>query len=273
MQDLAVSTAHCRRGHSHPRECCEDADRRLPRPWFHARQQFRRRCRWLRRSDATAAPAPPHRVRRRWRAAGPIRATARRGPASERRSRSLTKPPPGGTSAGRQGPERVDRSLQCRSPPAPERRLPASASQMLRPPSRPRTAPCRRRCFAWRSRAHAGRSRIGIRNPVEPVHQNDDIGRLRRCACAARAHRDADVGGGERWRVVDPVTDHQGRMQALLDRHGVDFVGWHPVASTASRSRAEPIVSAASARSPVTMTIRVDAGGAQRLDRRAASRA
>ena len=76
-------------------------------------------------------------------------------------------------------------------------------------------------------------------------------------ACPSGAHGNADVRRSKRWRIIDAIADHQRRVETLLDCDGVDLVRRHPVARTASRSSAAPIVSAASARSPVTMTIRL----------------
>ena len=47
-----------------------------------------------------------------------------------------------------------------------------------------------------------------VDQPVEPIDDEHDVGRLRRRGRAARAHRDADVGRRERRRVVQPVADH-----------------------------------------------------------------
>ena len=49
-------------------------------------------------------------------------------------------------------------------------------------------------------------------------------------ALAPRAPmRDADIGGGERRRVVDAVADHGGREKPLLAAHGIDLVRRHAV--------------------------------------------
>ena len=54
----------------------------------------------------------------------------------------------------------------------------------------------------------------GLRHPIEPVDDDHDVGRFRRCAGAARAQSDADVRRSEGRCVVDAVADHQRRMQA-----------------------------------------------------------
>ena len=86
--------------------------------------------------------------------------------------------------------------------------------------------------------AGAPRDDDGIGDAVEAVDQDHHVGRLRGGAGAARAHGDADVGGGERRRVVDAVADHQGRGEALLRRHGIDLVGRHAVRRARRRGRA-----------------------------------
>ena len=44
-------------------------------------------------------------------------------------------------------------------------------------------------------------------------HQRD-VGGFERGVAADRAHRDADVGGGKRRRVVDAVADHRDRRRS-----------------------------------------------------------
>ena len=60
-------------------------------------------------------------------------------------------------------------------------------------------------------RAPAERDRVG--DTVDPVDEHDGVGGLRRDGCSSRAHRDSDIGEGERGRVVDPVADHHDRAQ------------------------------------------------------------
>ena len=54
---------------------------------------------------------------------------------------------------------------------------------------------------------------------VEAVDQQHHVRRLGRGGGAAGAHRDADVGGGERRRVVDAVADHHHRAVLALGEH------------------------------------------------------
>ena len=63
--------------------------------------------------------------------------------------------------------------------------------------------------------------RDGLGQPIEPVHRDDDVGRLRRGRRTTRAHRDPDVGGGESRRVVDAVPDHDGPA-GHVDALGLD---------------------------------------------------
>ena len=63
-----------------------------------------------------------------------------------------------------------------------------------------------------RDRPRPPRNDDRIGDPIEPVFKDDDVGGLGRCAGAARAHRDADIGGRKRRRVVDAVADHDGRV-------------------------------------------------------------
>jgi hypothetical protein len=44
-----------------------------------------------------------------------------------------------------------------------------------------------------------------------------------------RAHGDADIGDGERRRVVDAISHHGGREKPLLAAHGSDFIRRHAV--------------------------------------------
>jgi hypothetical protein len=53
----------------------------------------------------------------------------------------------------------------------------------------------------------ASSTRNGTR--LEVVGHQRDAGRVGRDVRARQAHRDADVGGGERRAVVDAVADHQ----------------------------------------------------------------
>ena len=70
-----------------------------------------------------------------------------------------------------------------------------------------------------RSGGAAQPQRVG--NARQLVGHERDVGGLERGVGAGDAHRDADVGGGERRRVVDAVADHRQRAVAraqLLDR-------------------------------------------------------
>ena len=64
-------------------------------------------------------------------------------------------------------------------------------------------------------------------DPVEPVGEDHHIGGLRRGAGADGGKRDADIGRGQRRRIVDAVADHDGRVQPLLGAHRIDLVGRH----------------------------------------------
>ena len=68
----------------------------------------------------------------------------------------------------------------------------------------------------------------GLGEPVEAVDGDDDVSRLRAGRRAAGAHGHAHVGGRERRRVVDAVTDHDQdarRASRRLAGHGIDLVG------------------------------------------------
>ena len=58
-------------------------------------------------------------------------------------------------------------------------------------------------------RHHPARVPQQRRQVVEPVGQQDDLGRLRGEVGGAVADRDADAGGRERRRIVDPVAHHE----------------------------------------------------------------
>jgi hypothetical protein len=60
--------------------------------------------------------------------------------------------------------------------------------------------------------------------PVEPVHDQDDVGRLGRGRRPSGAHRDADVGRRERRGVVHAVADHHRHAALALGDDGVDLV-------------------------------------------------
>ena len=134
---------------------------------------------------------------------------------------------------------------------------PASASRAPRPAWRASKGPCPTTMLCERDGAGAPRDDDRLGDPIEAVDENDHIGGFRGGAGAARAQGDPDIGRGQRRRIVDAVADHEGRMQPLLGAHRIDLVGGHAVRrARASRSSAAPIVSAASARSPVTITMR-----------------
>ena len=57
-----------------------------------------------------------------------------------------------------------------------------------------------------------------LADPVEPVGEDHHVGGFRRGAGAAGTERDADIGRGQRRRVIDAVADHDGRMQPLFRR-------------------------------------------------------
>ena len=60
-------------------------------------------------------------------------------------------------------------------------------------------------------RRAAQAQRVG--NLQQLVGHQRDVGGFERGVAAGDAHRDADVGGGERGRVVDPVADHRERAE------------------------------------------------------------
>ena len=74
-------------------------------------------------------------------------------------------------------------------------------------------APSRRRRSAARSAANAA-DPGGLEHAIEAVDGDDDVGGVRRDRRAGRGERDADIGGGERGRVVDAVADHHDRPRA-----------------------------------------------------------
>ena len=80
----------------------------------------------------------------------------------------------------------------CVSAPATGVSQPNAAAPIATPDS---AMPATMLCRAMRAGAPGDDDRIG--DPVEPIHQNDDVGGLRRGAGAARAHGDADIGGGQ----------------------------------------------------------------------------
>src|SRR5699024_9456149 len=74
-----------------------------------------------------------------------------------------------------------------------------------------------------------------LRQAEQVVLHQGDVGRLDRDAGAGGTHRHADVGGGQRGRVVDAVTDHghgvalplqllDGRELVLRQESGTDLV-------------------------------------------------
>ena len=77
--------------------------------------------------------------------------------------------------------------------------------------------------------ARAPRDCDRIRNAIEPIDEDHDIGRLGRRARAARAHGDADVGRRQGRSIIDAVADHQGRIEPLLACDGVDLVGGNAI--------------------------------------------
>jgi hypothetical protein len=64
-----------------------------------------------------------------------------------------------------------------------------------------------------------------IAEAVEPVDGQHDVGRLGRRGRAAGADGDADVGQGERRRVVDPVADHDRAPQPSFAADDLDLLG------------------------------------------------
>ena len=67
--------------------------------------------------------------------------------------------------------------------------------------------------------------RHGLGQAVQAVDRQHDVGRLRRGCDASGPHRDADVGAGQRRRVVDAVADHDRRTANPFRDHRVDLVG------------------------------------------------
>jgi hypothetical protein len=91
-----------------------------------------------------------------------------------------------------------------------------------------------------------------IRNALELIDKDDDIGRLGRRARAASAHGDADVSRRQGRSVINAVANHQGRVKPLLHCDGLDLVGRNTIREHGVEVERAAIVSAASARSPVT---------------------
>ena len=60
--------------------------------------------------------------------------------------------------------------------------------------------------------------------PVDPVDQQHDIGRLGRGGGAPRAHGDAHIRRGQRGRIVDPVAHHHHRPVLALGEDQQNFL-------------------------------------------------
>ena len=75
---------------------------------------------------------------------------------------------------------------------------------------------------------------------IEVIDQQDDIGGLRRGSRPARAHGDADVGGRQRRRVVDPVADHHHRAVLALGQDEEHLLVGGEVGTNARRARGPP---------------------------------
>ena len=74
--------------------------------------------------------------------------------------------------------------------------------------------------FAWMLRDGGAAQAQRVGDLQQLVGHQRDVGGLERGVAAGDAHRDADVGGRERRRVVDAVADHRERAVArreLLD--------------------------------------------------------
>ena len=84
-------------------------------------------------------------------------------------------------------------------------------------------------CDRYGDTASTSRNGDGIRNPVEPINQNDDIRGFGRSAGAPGTHGDANVRRGKRRSIIDPITNHERWMQSLLDCDSFNLVGWCPV--------------------------------------------
>ena len=106
---------------------------------------------------------------------------------------------------------------------------PMSATTAIHSVAVPVTASTRNAAFSTSENAMFARmlrdgraaqpQRVG--NLQQLVGHQRDVGRLERRVGAGHAHRDPDVGGRQRRRVVDAVADHRQRAVAraqLLDR-------------------------------------------------------
>ena len=87
----------------------------------------------------------------------------------------------------------------------PERRV----AGRWRARERRASPPGRARCSPGRCASSARLRRIAKGSFRQVVAHQGDVGGLERGVAAGRAHRDADVGGGQRRRVVDAVADHR----------------------------------------------------------------
>ncbi len=112
---------------------------------------------------------------------------------------------------------------------------PAAGSRARRPPSRRARAPMPTTTLCSGDRRARRGDDDGLAEPVEPVDRQHHVGRLRRRGRAARADRHADVGHGERGRVVDAVADHdRGGRAAASSRTASTFSAGVRSASTSS---------------------------------------
>ena len=64
-----------------------------------------------------------------------------------------------------------------------------------------------------------------IRDPIQPVDEDYDIGGFRRRACAPRPHCNTNICGRQSRRIVDAIADHHGRDLALLSGNCLNLVG------------------------------------------------
>ena len=79
------------------------------------------------------------------------------------------------------------------------------------------------------------------KDAVELIDQQHHVRRLRRGGGAARAHGHADIGGGQRGRVVHAVADHHHRPVLALGEHHHDLLIGREVGAHCDRGRGPPL--------------------------------
>ena len=75
-----------------------------------------------------------------------------------------------------------------------------------------------------RDRARPAGDRDRVHEPVQSIRDEHGVGRLRGGGRAPRAHGDAHIGGRERRRVVQPVSDHHDHAGLALGFQGLDLL-------------------------------------------------